>query len=111
MPFQVGLTLRARQELQGLYDWIADRSPDGANRWADAFEEAIERLAANPAGYGVAPESGSSPEVIRQFFFKTRRGWTYRALFVVRGDRVSVLHIRGPGQRVMRPEEIESDPP
>ena len=107
MPRRVSVTQRARHEFLSLFYWIASRSPDGAARWADAFHDAVERLATNPDGYGVAPESRRHPETIRQFFFKTRRGRTYRALFVIRDEQVFVLHVRGPRQRIMRRDEIE----
>ena len=43
---------------------------------------------------------------IRQRIFKTRRGLPYRILFVVRGDVIYLLHVRGPGQDLMAPEEM-----
>jgi hypothetical protein len=39
--------------------------------------------------------------------FKTRRGRAYRALFLIRGDVVFVLHVRGPGQRPLEPGELK----
>lgn len=43
---------------------------------------------------------------IRQMFFRTRQGNNYRALYTVRGADVFVLHLRGPGQDLMGPDEI-----
>ena len=107
MTYRVVVTPRAKLDLQELYDWIASRSVEGANRWADAFEDAVRRLDDDPQAYGLAPESDAHPEAIRQFLFKTRHGRTYRGLFFVRDKTVFLVHVRGPGQRVMRPEEIE----
>src|SRR5207245_1352996 len=33
---------------------------------------------------------------------------TYRELFVIRGDLVLILCVRGPGERPIRPDDIES---
>ncbi len=65
MAYHVVVTPRAKRDVQELYDWIAGRSLDGANRWADAFEDAVRRLAVDPLGYGVAPEGDVHTEVIR----------------------------------------------
>jgi hypothetical protein len=40
--------------------------------------------------------------------FGTRRGRTYRVLFVIRGDVVQILCVRGPGERPVKPEDIET---
>ena len=107
MSYRVVVMPAAEREFQALYDWIAIRSREGAGRWANAYFAALSRLAFNPEGYGLAPEGEDHPETIRQFLFKTRSGLTYRAIFAISDDQVFVLHVRGPGQAVMRPEEIE----
>jgi hypothetical protein len=38
--------------------------------------------------------------------FKTRHGRTYRLLYVVRGDLIYLLHVRGPGQDLMGDDEV-----
>ncbi len=48
-----------------------------------------------------------SPKVqlpIKQVFFRTRRGRSYRAIFLIVGDEVRILRVRGPGQ-----DSIDSD--
>ncbi len=40
--------------------------------------------------------------------FGTKRGGTYRALFVVRGDVVHILCIRGPGEKAVTPKDIQT---
>lgn len=107
MPHEVVVLPSADRDFQAVYDWLRERSKPGADRWANAFLDALSRLEDHPEGYGLAPEDRDHPETIRQFLFKTRRGRTYRALFTVSGDRVYVLHIRGPGQQAMPPAEVE----
>jgi hypothetical protein len=38
MTYRVVVLARARLDVAGIYDWIADRSPEGAQRWFDQFE-------------------------------------------------------------------------
>ncbi len=57
---------------------------------------------------GQAPESEYVVEEIRQFFFKTRRGLRYRALFSISGVKIYVLHVRGPGQELLGPDELRT---
>ncbi len=41
-----------------------------------------------------------------RFRVKTRRGLTYRILFTISGQEVLVLHVRGPGQAHVTPEDL-----
>jgi plasmid stabilization system protein ParE len=106
MTFHLVTTTRARRDFRSLRDFIAGKSPRGANAWANAYFAAVRSLKHNPHR-SLAPESQDHPEEIRQVVFKTRSGLSYRALFIIRGEDVHVLHVRGPGQDVMSPEEIE----
>lgn len=81
----------------------------GAVNWAREFNKALDSLKHNPAR-GLAPESVDHDEPIREKLFKTRQGLSYRILFVVRGQRVFVLHIRGPGQDLILPDEMRLPP-
>lgn len=96
----------ARQELDTIIGWIAKRSPDGASRLLLQFEHGLQSLSENPESHSLAPESHPLGRDIRQMFFKTRRGLTYRALFDIQGVQVRVLRIRCPGQRLLRRREI-----
>ncbi len=42
-------------------------------------------------------------------FFRTRRGRRYRALFEIRENRVLILHVRGPRQNLVSPDELRDD--
>ena len=57
--------------------------------------------------HGIAPEAAGASEEVRQLTFKTRKGLWYRLLFIVRDDKVFVLHVRGPGQDLMAQTEIQ----
>lgn len=107
MSFRVRILPRAERDAQQIFHWIEERSPEGASRWWDAFETAVETLAASPSGYGLAPEDELTDHKLQQFLFKTRRGRMYRGLFVVVNDEVRILRVRGPGQPPLETDELE----
>jgi plasmid stabilization system protein ParE len=104
MSFHVRTTDTALDDVRGILRWIAERSPSGAEAWYRRWREVLTDLQKRADVYGLAPENEDHPELIRHILFKTRRGRTYRALFVVRD---LILHVRGPGQRLLRPDELE----
>jgi plasmid stabilization system protein ParE len=107
MSFAVHIAPKAWSDADNIFAWIAARAPAGASRWYSAFLSAAHDLSSNPDRFGVAPESEILGRPIRQRFFKTRRGRTYRILFVVHQREVIVLRIRGPGQPPVTTREIE----
>lgn len=106
MTRRVNILPRAARDVQSIYAWLCERSPDGALRWWDAFEHAVERVAANPQGPGLAPEDELFSWELRQFLFKTRRGRTYRGVFTIVGDGIRILRVRGPGQPPLEADEV-----
>jgi plasmid stabilization system protein ParE len=107
MTYRVQTTAQAEADIERIFEWLSRRSLEGARRWYQAFWHSAERLKTFPLSCGVALESGNFPEEVRQMLFKTRRGRVYRALFVIRGEVVLVLCVRGPGERAVKPGDIE----
>jgi plasmid stabilization system protein ParE len=107
MTLRLNILPRAQQDVQKIFDWIAERSPDGANRWFAAFEQATQKLLINPEIYGAAPENKYVACELKQFLFKTRQGGVYRGLFTLIDDEVRVLRIRGPGQPPLATDELD----
>ncbi len=64
-------------------------------------------LEKNPFLSRLAPETEELQEELRHVMFRTRAGRTYRALFVVVGDEVRVLRVRGAGQPPVTSDDIE----
>jgi plasmid stabilization system protein ParE len=96
MPYRVKVLARARQDLDEIVAFNAERSPEGAARMLARFEDVTARLETNPFVAPIASESEDLGEEVRHILFRTRAGRTYRAIFVVVGDE-------GPsasGQRV-----------
>lgn len=107
--FRVEMSREARANLADIHAWIAESAPAGADRWLDAFEDAVSRLERYPLSFGLAPESEFSQKELRQILFKTRKGRVYRAVYFVDGETVKITHIRGPRQRLIPPEEFGFD--
>jgi plasmid stabilization system protein ParE len=106
MPYTVRLLPRADFDAQQIYDWINERSPDGAMRWSQAFLDACEMLAHHPTSYGLAPEAQLIGRDIRHILFKTRRGRYYRALYTIVENEVRIVRVRGPGQATIQRDEL-----
>jgi len=104
--FRVLLGGRAAADVDHIYAWIKARSQRGAIRWYGAFLQASSKLRTDPGRHSIAPESESLGEEIRQAFFRTPRGRSYRLLFTIRSSEVRILRARGPGQAPMTREDI-----
>jgi plasmid stabilization system protein ParE len=108
MTYRVESTTQAEADIARIFAWLWDRSPDGAWRWYESFWESADRLKTLPLACGLAPENDDFDFELRQMLFGTSKGRTYRALFVVKDDAVQILCVRGPGQRLVKPDEIET---
>jgi plasmid stabilization system protein ParE len=106
MTFSVTVTSSAKQNVRSIIRWIEERSRSGAETWYRRWLEVLKRLGESGGTFGIAPEDEDHEETIYQVIFKTRRGLPYRALFIVRGNQLYVLHVRGPGQDLMSPDEV-----
>ena len=104
MPnFDVQFSSRANRDVSQIFDWLQSRSKQGAARWLDALDVMKNRLREAPLGCPVAEETEAFNEPVLQILFHTKRGNTYRALFVVRGSDVTILYVRGSGQASVNP--------
>jgi plasmid stabilization system protein ParE len=85
--------LSARQDIAEAHLWLAERSPDAAERWFNSLYETIGSLELFPERCPLAPESGFLNLEIREIFHG-RRQYKYRILFIVGEGEVHVLHVR-----------------
>jgi plasmid stabilization system protein ParE len=106
MIFHVRELARARADIRDLATWLAERSPQGAASWLDAYDRLVARLGQNAESFGWAAENEDCEFEIRQALFKTRRGRVYREIFYIDGDTVNILRVRGPGQATVQPDEF-----
>jgi plasmid stabilization system protein ParE len=106
MSYRVKILARARSDFDAIIDWIADRSPEGADRLTVRFQEALVRVGENPFFAPIAPESSDVGEEIRHITFRTKAGRTFRALFVVVGSDVRILRVREASQRPLNARDL-----
>jgi plasmid stabilization system protein ParE len=107
MSYRVNILARARADFDAIIGWIANRSPEGADRLTERFQDALARLEHNPFIAPVAPESEDVGQEVRHITFRTKSGRTFRALFVVEGTAVRVLRVRGPGEPPLSARDLE----
>jgi len=104
---RLAVSRRAERDGDVIFNWLAERSPDGAANWYRALCDLLESLTENPERHALASESGFFAREIRQGLFKTRHGRMYRVLFAVSDEIVEVLAVRGVGQDFVRAEDLE----
>jgi len=104
--FTVNFHPLAKADYHAFYHYIAERSPDGAVSWENALDDAISRLEKDPNIYSEIPDLVKGRDKYQQVFFKTRYGDRYRAVYVVDGEHVTVLRIRGKGQQPLGTNDL-----
>jgi len=106
MKFTAHLLWRAERDIDRIVTWLNERSPAGAASWLRKWDQTFALLEASANAYGLAPENEGQELEIRQIMFHTRRGRDYRALYTIGGRDVYVMHVRGPGQDLVPPDEM-----
>lgn len=107
---RVVVTRRAERDADGIYDWLARRSREGARKWYAAFRKMLRTLAKDPVRHAQAPEAGTLGLDIQQALFSTRYGHTYRALYTRVGHVVHVIAVRGAGEELVTLDDVELPP-
>jgi plasmid stabilization system protein ParE len=102
MKLAVRVFSRAQADIEDIYTWLQTHSPGGASAWYAALFARLEELSETAASCSMAPEAAQLKLEIRQAFFRTRRGRTYRLLFLATAHEVQILRVHGPGQRPIR---------
>jgi len=51
MTYSLSILLRARQDIQQIFDWQAARSELGAQSWFESFESSVSALSKSPNGH------------------------------------------------------------
>jgi plasmid stabilization system protein ParE len=106
VKFAISTLRRAESDIVGIHAWIAERSASGASRWYEAAREAIHSLAHDAEQHGLAREHKRVGIELREKLFKTRHGRPYRLLYIIDGEQVRVLRVRGPGQAPVTSDEL-----
>ena len=107
MSRAVRILPRARGDVDRIFDWLGQRSPQGAASWYEAFAAAVSRVARSADEYPRVPEASHRwTRDVRQAMFKTRRGRRYRIVFELTEAEVCILRVRGPGQPPLRRRDL-----
>lgn len=101
MAFRISVTRRAELDAQEIFSWLLLYSFQGAESWFSHYLNAVASLSTFPERGGIAEESLKPGDHVRQIFFKTSAGRNYRLLYSVCGDEVVIMHVRGPGQKLL----------
>ena len=83
MTYNIILQPGAESDVEQIVGYLAERSLQGAAAWRNAWNNLLVDLRRRPESFGLAPESANHDDDVRLALFKTRRGRTYRALFVI----------------------------
>jgi plasmid stabilization system protein ParE len=107
MIYRVTIRQRAWRDFRKIKSWLAKRSESGALKWSSACLEALAQLPHDPDRCPVILDLRPENILLRHLLFKTRKGHTYRILFMILQDEVHVLRIRGAGQRTVRRRDLK----
>jgi len=87
--YRIEITSTAEHDLVKRYQQIAEESPQNAVNWYLQTIEAIEKLDVLAERCPIAPEDLDIQKGIRHLVIGD-----YRALYLINGDVVEVLHVR-----------------
>ncbi len=87
--YRIDIKPTAENDLARRYQQIAEESPQNAVRWYLQTIEAIEKLDVLAERCPIAPENLDIQKGIRHLIIGD-----YRALYLINGDVVEVLHVR-----------------
>ena len=106
MNFKVNELAVAQADIEGIFNWLLERSRQGAESWLEAYEQLLATLSSRPLSFPLAQENDDCEFEIREALFKTRHDRTYRAIFFIDENVVNIARIRGPGQANVRPDNL-----
>lgn len=101
MKYRLVYQPHAAEELDRAIEWSFSHYPNQAKEWCGELLDAIESLAFDPHRYPLARENGQFEQTIRQLLYGRGKS-IYRVLYVIQDDVVRILHIRYPGQPLLR---------
>ena len=103
----VRFSQRAKRDVLEIQSWIRGRSSEGATKWLAALEQALRQLSVSAVSCPAAPEADEIGVDLKQRLFKTRRGNSYRLLFIIESDTVQILAVRGSGQDLLNDKDLD----
>ncbi|MCP5127663.1 MAG: type II toxin-antitoxin system RelE/ParE family toxin [Gammaproteobacteria bacterium] len=89
MSYRVDITSEAGEEIEAIYLYIAEDSPDNAAHWYFAIHDKIQTLKDSPNRCPLAYENRFYDYEVRNLIFGS-----YRVLFRVQEKTVQILHVK-----------------
>lgn len=89
MSYRVDITSEAGKEIEAIYLYIAEDSPDNAAHWYFAIHDKIQMLKDSPNRCPLAYENRFYDYEVRNLIFGS-----YRVLFRVQEKTVQILHVK-----------------
>ncbi|MFN7715895.1 MAG: type II toxin-antitoxin system RelE/ParE family toxin [Pseudanabaenaceae cyanobacterium] len=108
MEFQVKLTRSAEQQIELIYLWLKERSPEYADQWFRGVMNAIATLQDKPRQCSLIKENHSTSEEIRQLLYGKSRA-KYRIIFAIREDTAHILYVRHSAQLSINFDSLDFD--
>jgi plasmid stabilization system protein ParE len=110
MRHRVVITDPADRNFRDHFQWIKERSSQGADAWRSRIIEAVKSLENSPERHALARESAAFPVEIRCLLSGKNRS-AFRILYQIKDNEVRVLAIRRPSQDLMDPEDESETAP
>ncbi len=108
MSYQLHIHPLAEMDAEEIANYIAEHSIQGMLNWLDAYEDAQARITESPLAYGLIPDKVTGRDNYHQVLFKTKYGDRYRAVYLVEGETVHLLRVRGKGQKLLRDRDLSN---
>jgi toxin ParE1/3/4 len=86
--YRVEITRAAERDVVGIYEYIADRSPERAGKWFAEIERQAQALSQNPKRCPVIPEADDIGLEYRHLIWSH-----YRTVFRIQGGTVYVVRV------------------
>lgn len=110
MRHLVVITDPADRNFREHFQWIRERSPQGAEACRARIIKAVKTLEVSPEPHALARESAVFQVEIHCLLSGKNRS-AFRILYQIKDHEVRVLAIRRPSQDFMNPEDKSETPP
>ncbi|NOZ40387.1 MAG: type II toxin-antitoxin system RelE/ParE family toxin [Planctomycetes bacterium] len=102
MARSVRLSDEALLQIVGISDYISKDSQKNAQRWRTGLRSKIKSLQNLPTRHAILYTLEQAGREVRQTFYGT-----YRILYTIEKDTVTVLTVRHGAQRPIGPKEVD----
>jgi plasmid stabilization system protein ParE len=93
MRYTVEVSRAALADIEEAYQWLFERSPQGAARWFNRLMDATESLRQSPERCRVVPDVEGRGAEVRQLLVGSPPG-VYRVFFSIHEELVRIHHVR-----------------